>query len=282
MSNTNNWNNLENMDTINIYDLEVYAYHGVLPEENRLGQTFLVSATIYTDTSHAGQSDNLEESINYASVCSHISEYMTTHTFKLIESVVENMAKDLLLTYPLMQAITLEIKKPQAPIGLPLKTVSVKITRGWHTAYIAMGSNIGDREAYLNGAIDAITRDPNCEIVKTSDYITTEPYGYTDQDEFLNGVVKIRTLYSPYELLSFLQQLEQNANRVREIHWGPRTLDLDIIFYDNLVIDEDSLTVPHPDMSNRDFVLTPLNQIAPYYIHPVYNQSVHSLWLALK
>ena len=276
-----NIHNLQNMDTINIYNLEVYAYHGVLPEETTLGQKFIVSATIYTDTSIAGHTDNLTDSINYASICSHITQYMTAHTFKLIEAVAENLIKDLLLTYPLINAISLEIKKPQAPIGLPLDTVSVKITRGWHTAYVALGSNIGDKEGYINAGISALSNDICCKVLKVSDLITTTPYGYTEQEEFLNGVLCLRTLYSPQELLKLLQQIEKDANRVREIHWGPRTLDLDIIFYDNMIISEDNLTVPHPDMINRDFVLSPLNQIAPYHIHPLYNKYVHELWLNL-
>ena len=138
------------MDCINIVDLEVYAKHGVLAAENELGQKFLVSVSLYTDTTKAGLTDSLDHSIDYAAVCHYITEYMTTNTFMLIEAVAENLATDLLLSYPLLHMITVEIKKPWAPIGLPLKTVSVKITRGWHTAYIALGSNMGDKEEYLN------------------------------------------------------------------------------------------------------------------------------------
>lgn len=274
--------NLNTMDTINIYDLEVYAYHGVFPEEKKLGQKFLISATLYTDTYAAGHTDNLGDSINYADICQFITKHMTSHTCDLIEKATETLAQDILLSYPLVKAVTLELKKPWAPIGLPLKTVSVKITRGWHTAYIALGSNIGDKEAYLDDATQAISEDPLCQVERVSDFIATKPYGYTDQDDFLNGAVMIRTLHSPLDLLAHLQKIEKNANRVREIHWGPRTLDLDIIFYDNLIIDEDNLKVPHPDMINRDFVLAPLSQIAPNYIHPVYNKCISELLLNLR
>ncbi len=271
------------MDCINIDDLEVYAKHGVLSAENQLGQKFLISASLYTDTSRAGLTDSLDYSIDYSAVCSYITEYMTAHTFKLIEAVAENLANDILLSYPLVKLITLEIKKPWAPIGLPLKTVSVKITRGWHTAYIALGSNIGEREDYLNDAITKINSNSMCMVDKVSDFIITKPYGYTEQDDFLNGAIKIQTLYSPKMLLDFLQQIELEANRVRQIHWGPRTLDLDIIFYDDLIIDDDdSLTIPHPDMANRDFVLTPLNQIAPNHIHPVLGKCIRQLLLDLS
>ena len=270
------------MDCINIVDLEVYSKHGVLSAENQLGQKFLVSASLYTDTTKAGLTDCLDHSINYADICNYITEYMTAHTFKLIEAVAENMVNDLLLSYPLIHMITLEIKKPWAPIGLPLKTVSVKITRGWHTAYVALGSNLGDKEGYLNDAITKINSDSMCIVDKASDFITTKPYGYVEQDDFLNAVIKVETLYSPKMLLDRLQQIEQEAQRVRHIHWGPRTLDLDILLYDDLIIDEDYLTVPHPDMINRDFVLVPLNQIAPHQVHPVYSKRIHELLLNLS
>ena len=116
-----------------------------------------------------------------------------------------------------------------------------------------------------------------CRIEAVSDYLVTEPYGVTDQDEFLNGVLKMRTLLSPEELLERLHQLEQEANRERIIHCGPRTLDLDILFYDQEIIDTADLHIPHPDMQNRDFVLAPMNQIAPYLRHPVLNQTISQL-----
>ena len=116
-----------------------------------------------------------------------------------------------------------------------------------------------------------------CIVDKVSDFIITKPYGNVEQDNFLNGAIKIQTLYSPKMLLEFLQKLELDAKRVRTVHWGPRTLDLDIIFYDDMIIDEETLTIPHPDMANRDFVLTPLNQIAPHHMHPVFKKSIGEL-----
>ena len=98
-----------------------------------------------------------------------------------------------------------------------------------------------------------------------------------EQDEFLNGVCQIETLYTPEELLDFLHLLEQAAHRERKVHWGPRTLDLDIIFYDDLVMDSDELTIPHIDMQNRDFVVDPMAEIAPYKRHPIYGKTMKEL-----
>ena len=102
-------------------------------------------------------------------------------------------------------------------------------------------------------------------------------YGGVEQDEFLNGALRVRTLLCPEELLDRLHVLEQAADRKRIIHWGPRTLDLDILFYDNEIIDTEVLHVPHIDMENRDFVLKPMVEIAPYLRHPVLNLTMEQL-----
>ena len=128
----------------------------------------------------------------------------------------------------------------------------------------------------LPSKLVAIVAD-NAEVEAVSEYLVTEPYGDVEQDEFLNGVLKLRTLLTPEELLDRLHELEAAANRERIIHWGPRTLDLDILFYDNEIIDTPDLHIPHIDMENRDFVLKPMDEIAPYYRHPVLNKTIHQL-----
>lgn len=256
------------MDKIKIKDLEVYANHGVFPEETKLGQKFLVSADLYTDVRKAGCTDELEESTDYGAVCHFITEYLQKHTWKLIESVAENLTREMLLTYPLIREAEIEIKKPWAPIGLPLQSVSVTVRRSWHEVYVAMGSNLGDKQKHLEDAVKALDELEDCKVEKVSDFIRTEPYGVTDQDEFLNGCLCLKTLKTPLELLETLHDLEKAAKRERIRHWGPRTLDLDILFYDDIICQEPELCIPHVDMQNRDFVLKPLKQIAPYKRHP--------------
>ena len=154
-----------------------------------------------------------------------------------------------------LEKITLKIEKPWAPVGLPLKTVSVEITRKWHTAYIAFGSNMGDKKMYIDNGIRGLAETKGCRIEAISDYLITEPYGVTEQDEFLNGVLKMRTLLTPGELLVRLHQLE------------PAIVHRDI----------KPSNIPHIDLHNRDFVLVPMNQIAPYLRHPVLNQTISQL-----
>ncbi|WP_434309924.1 2-amino-4-hydroxy-6-hydroxymethyldihydropteridine diphosphokinase [Hominifimenecus sp. rT4P-3] len=265
------------MDQIHIKNLEVYAYHGVFPEENVLGQRFVITATLFVDTWEAGQTDELSKSIHYGEVSKRMKHYMETHTHKLLERVAEGLAEDLLETYPLLEKVCLELKKPWAPVGLPLETVSVEIERGWHTAYIALGSNLGDKEGYLQLAVQELKNTKGCRVEQVSSFLRTAPYGYLEQDDFLNGCLRLRTWLPPLILLDRLHEIEQKANRVREIHWGPRTLDLDIIFYDNEIIDLPQLTVPHRDMQRRDFVLYPLEEIAPWARHPVFGKTVAEL-----
>lgn len=265
------------MDKIEIKNLEIFANHGVFPEENVLGQKFVISATLYTDTRKAGLTDELTASIHYGEVSHMITKFTKEHTYKLLEALAENLCQMLLQELPLLKMITLRVEKPWAPVGLPLETVAVEITRGWHTVYVAFGSNLGDKKKFLDDGIQGLRTTPSCEVEAVSEYLVTEPYGGVEQDEFLNGVLKLRTLLTPEELLDRLHELEAAANRERIIHWGPRTLDLDILFYDNEIIDTPDLHIPHIDMENRDFVLKPMDEIAPYYRHPVLNKTIHQL-----
>ena len=123
----------------------------------------------------------------------------------------------------------------------------------------------------------ALDEKEDCRVLKVSDFITTAPYGVTEQEEFLNGVLFMKTLLTPEELLVRLHEIEAAADRVRLLRWGPRTLDLDILFYDDLIIDTEELHIPHIDMQNRDFVLEPLAQIAPHLRHPVFHKTIEQL-----
>lgn len=265
-------------DKIIIETLEVFAHHGVLEEEQRKGQIFQVNAVLYTDAHRAGLEDNLFYSVDYGQVCQFITNWMQENTYQLLEAVAEKMSKAILLKYDRIVAVDLEIRKPQAPIPLPFGCISVKIHRRWHTAYLTMGSNMGDKVQYISGAIRALTAHPQIKVKKVSDLILSKPYGVTDQENFLNGALEIETLLEPEELLDALHDMEDAAGRTRVRRWGPRTLDIDIIFYDKLVYESDNVVIPHPDMQNRDFVLEPLSTLAPYYRHPLLGKTVIQLY----
>ena len=146
----------------------------------------------------------------------------------------------------------------------------------FHTAYLALGSNLGDKEANLRRALELL-QQRGVEVVKTSSFICTEPYGVTDQPQFLNGVCEVRTSLAPLALLHTLLEIEQEMGRVRLRHWGERNIDLDLLLYEDVVMDTPELILPHPDMQNRDFVLLPLAEIAPELIHPVLHKNMREL-----
>jgi len=270
------------MDYILIENLIIFANHGVLPEETRLGQKFVLSARLYLDASEAAENDDLKKTVNYAGVCEMITDYTAKHTCKLIETAASQIAEQILIHYPVISYVELALRKPWAPIGLPLDCAGIAVKRKRHRAYIALGSNIGDTKAMLDFAVSELNRDTKCCVKRVSDYIVTKPYGGVEQDDFLNAAAEIETLYTPKALLKRLNEIEAEAGRKRDIHWGPRTLDLDILLYDDEVIQTEKLTVPHIDMCNRDFVLRPMAQIAPYVRHPVNGKTMSELLAQLE
>lgn len=269
-------------DEIRIEELKVFAHHGVLPEETRDGQFFYVNAVLYVDTAKAGKTDDLTYSVHYGEVSQFITDWMQENTCLLLESVCEKLAKEILLKYDLIYRIELEIKKPHAPIPLPFGCVSVKVQRSWHKAYIALGSNMGDKEKYIADAVEALEHHPQIVVKKVSDLIVTTPYGGVEQEDFLNGAMEIETLLNPEELLEALHEIENAADRKRTLRWGPRTLDLDILLYDKSVYESETLNIPHVDMQNRRFVLEPMAQIAPWVYHPVLGKNIKMLLCELE
>ena len=144
-------------------------------------------------------------------------------------------------------------------------------------AYLGLGSNIGDRKQQLLKAIDLIGNIKGIKVTKQSSIYETAPIGYTDQPNFLTLCLEIETELSPQQLLKHCLDIEQQLHRVREIRWGPRTLDIDILLYSDNIIETDNLSIPHPRMQERAFVLIPLNDIASDKKDPRLNQKIHDL-----
>lgn len=263
---------------IKIRELKVFANHGVYEEETANGQDFYINADLklYADEQDV-LSDELDETVNYAEVCVFLTDYMKNNTCKLLERICELLCREILNRYKLVEAVRLEIRKPNAPIGLPLESVSVERFMSWHKAYLSLGSNMGEKQRYIDDAIKALGGEIHTQVVAVSDMLVTKPYGPVEQDDFINCAVELKTMLSPEALLLFLHGIEQAADRKREIHWGPRTLDLDIVFYDYEMISTKDLIIPHADMQNRYFVLKPMSQIAGYYRHPVLGKTVDQL-----
>jgi 2-amino-4-hydroxy-6-hydroxymethyldihydropteridine diphosphokinase len=144
-----------------------------------------------------------------------------------------------------------------------------------HTVYIALGTNLGDRLANLHAALRSLPTAVT--VTDKSPVYETPPWGYEAQPAFLNMVVKAETSLEPELLLKYLKQIEAELGREQNFRWGPRLIDLDILFYDDLVIDTPPLVIPHPRLHERAFVLVPLSDIAPDLNHPVLNKNISSL-----
>ncbi len=145
-----------------------------------------------------------------------------------------------------------------------------------HRAFIAIGTNLGDRKRNIELAVKKMEAT-QIAVIKKSPIYSTMPYGYKNQPIFLNCVVETQTDMSVEELLHTLQKIEKEMGRTKKIRWGPRIIDLDIIFFDNNIINKPDLQIPHPDMQNRDFVLKPLKDIAGDFMHPVLHKTVKEL-----
>jgi len=141
-------------------------------------------------------------------------------------------------------------------------------------AYIALGSNIGDKLGYFRLAVKEISNSGTCSVEKVSSVYETLPYGNKEQDNFYNAAIYIRTELEMFDLLAFLKSIEKKLGRVSGPRWAPREIDLDLLFFNDVVYSDEKLTVPHKEVAKRDFVLVPLCEIAADLIHPELNKKI--------
>ena len=135
-------------------------------------------------------------------------------------------------------------------------------------AYIGLGSNKGDKLNYLRKSVAKLSENGKCSILSSSSVYETKPYGYKEQDNFFNAVIKVSTNFSLLQLLEELKQIERELGRVNSSKWGPREIDMDLLFFNDLIFSNEKITIPHKEIAYRDFVLVPLCEISPDYIHP--------------
>lgn len=269
------------MDQLRIKDLQVYAYHGVFPEEKELGQRFVLDLWVDYEMTRAARTGDLEASIHYGILAEQLTEWMQTEKIDLIETVAFQLLQKIFENYDFVEKVRLELKKPWAPVPLPLDTCSVTIEREKRRAFIGLGTNMGDKTLQLDTALEKI-KDRGIRILQTSTRIETDPWGGVEQEAFLNQVAEIETWMTPQDLLETLLAIEQEMGRVREVKWGPRVIDLDLLYMEDTICYSPSLILPHPYVAERAFVLESLNEIAPHFVDPVQRKSIRQLWDAVK
>ncbi len=262
------------MDKLVIKDLEVFGYRGVHPEEDKEGEKFVISAELLLDLKLAGITDRISNTIDSVRLCRELEEQFSNNTHKLMERSAEELATYILLNYRMVRHVSLILKKPWAPVGRNVEYVGVEIERQWREAYIGLGSNIENRLDYLSSALDAIDKSDLTRVVNVSPVYETAPVGVTDQPSFLNAVAKVQTLLPPRSLVTILLSFEKSLRRVRTQRWGPRTIDLDVLFIDDIITSFEEIVVPHPRLHRRMFVIKPLADVAPHFLHPVLGERV--------
>ena len=262
------------MFEIIIKDLTLFGYHGVNEEEKENGQEFLFNISIFIDRDTAGKkgflkSDDIKYTVNYSEIIEIIKYINEKNRFDLLETLSSDIAEKILSFSPIIKRVRVRVEKTSPPISEKIESVGVEVqidkkieSRG----FLSLGSNIGDREKNLRDAVDRIDRHKSIDVVKVSSIYETEPMYVKDQDNFFNIALEagIYEDSNPFELLGYLKSIEfsmgRNNNTAR---YGPRIIDIDILFFGETSIVSDFLVIPHPRISERKFVLKPLNEIAP-------------------
>lgn len=265
------------MDRILIEDLRVLAVIGALPHERDAAQPLRIDLSIGVDLHDAGATDDLDATVHYGLVAERVVAAASASRHVLLERMAAEIA-DIVLAFDRVDVVDVLVTKLRPPIATVVGTTAVRVVRTRaeasplrsgsqarsHEAIMALGSNLGDREGFLRRAVRELGGMISGSVVAMSDVYETEPVGGPDeQDAYLNMVVKVDTLLDPFALLRLCHRVEASANRERLVHWGPRTLDVDLLFYDDARIETDVLTIPHPRIGERRFVLAPLSDVAP-------------------
>ncbi|MGE5675144.1 MAG: 2-amino-4-hydroxy-6-hydroxymethyldihydropteridine diphosphokinase [Mycobacterium leprae] len=260
-------------DRICLSGMRFFGHHGVFAEETRLGQQFIVDAEMYLDVGSAGRDDDLSATVDYGQVYQLIRSIVEGQPVQLLETLAERIADQVLRHFAITEVVV-RVHKPGAPIPGPFDGVMVEVRRR-QEAYLSLGSNLGDR---LDMLVQAVRRlgNEHVEITGVSSVYETTPQGKVDQPDFLNIVLAVRTDLTPRRLLQHVLRVEQDLGRVRSERWGPRTVDIDLLLYGPTVCTDDELTLPHPRMTERAFVLVPLLELAADLALPTDGSSLRS------
>ena len=254
-------------DRIELSGIRAIGTIGLLPEEVARPQPFEVDVVIELDARLTGATDDLDHSVNYGVAIDMVAKVIATEHTLTLERVSTRIAEEI-LGLARVDAVEVVVRKLRPPVPHDVDTTAVRIRRRQAdlvrlerklaTAYIAVGSNLGDRREHLRFAVLNLPG-----VRRLSGVYETDPVGGPEQGPYLNLVAEIETRMDPFELLDCCHRIEAADGRERKVRWDARTLDLDVLLYDGVTIQSDELTIPHPRMNERRFVLAPLADIAP-------------------
>jgi dihydroneopterin aldolase/2-amino-4-hydroxy-6-hydroxymethyldihydropteridine diphosphokinase len=256
-------------DRIVLRGLVARGRHGVLPQERRDGQDFVVDATLELDVRGAGATDDLTRTVHYGELATALADVVRGEPVALLETLAERLAR-VCVADPRVQAAEVTVHKPAAPIPETFgdAAVTVRRTRSEllpepRDGVLALGANLGDRAATLDAAVAELAATPGIEVVAVSPVVETDPVGGPEQPDYLNAVVAVRSTLTPHALLAACLAVEQRHGRERRVRWAARTLDVDVVTYGGLVLDTPDLVLPHPRAATRAFVLAPWAALDP-------------------
>lgn len=252
------------MDRVSLKEMKLFGCTGCLPEEKKNGQYFYVSIDMLFKDIRGAVTDELSDTVNYADVYKIAETIVSKSRFDLIEHLAYEIGRTVIASYDSIDAVKVLVRKPDAPVDGQFDSMETEITVRRREAVISFGSNVGDTRENIRLALEALKLNEAIEVRRCSSLYITEPQGYEDQDDFLNGCLLINTYLKPSELLHVLQKIELDLGRVRTIKNGPRTIDLDILLMTGVRMDTKELTIPHPRMYDRAFVLVPLKELGFY------------------
>lgn len=260
----------EPRDRIVVTGIRGHGRHGVFDHERRDGQEFAVDVELEVGTTAAARSDDLADTVDYGQVAIAVHALIVGEPVDLVETLAERIA-DACLAFGGVHAVTVTVHKPSAPIPVPFDDVQLRIRRTApvrRPVALALGSNLGDSATVLQAAVDDLAALPGLRLGAVSAVYRTAPVGGPEQPDYLNAVVVGETTLDPLALLTATQGVERAHHRVRDVRWGPRTLDVDVIALGDEVVDEPTLQVPHPRAHERAFVLVPWTDADPAAVIP--------------
>jgi dihydroneopterin aldolase / 2-amino-4-hydroxy-6-hydroxymethyldihydropteridine diphosphokinase len=262
-------------DRIVLRGLVARGRHGVFPEERREGQDFVVDVALELDVRGAAATDDLARTVDYGELAEALADVVRGEPVDLVETLAERLAQ-VCVADPRVEAAEVTVHKPAAPIPEPFADVAVTLRRTraellppQRDGVLALGANLGDRDATLGAAVAELAGTPGLEVVGVSPVVETDPVGGPEQPDYLNAVVAVRSTLTPLALLAACLAVEQRHGRERRVRWGARTLDIDVVTYGDLVLRTPDLVLPHPRAAARVFVLAPWAALDPWARLPV-------------